>query len=162
MQWPVNLIGYNALGSYGSPAFYAQVMFNNNRGDQILVSDVSGVGTRPWQAPAGRGGGEPPPPREVPTLFHSVTRDSKTGVVYLKVVNPLATPQEVHVDLKGAASVAATGESVIMKSDSLDATNSITEPKKIVPVTARESGLGASFTRTLAPYSINILKISTK
>ena len=162
MQWPVNLIGYNALGSYGSPAFYAQVMFNNNRGDQILVSDVSGVGTRTWQAPAGRGGGQPPPAREVPTLFHSVTRDSKTGIVYLKVVNPLATPQEVHVDIKGAASVAARGESVTMKADSPDDTNSIAEPKKIVPVTARENGFGASFSRTLAPYSINILKISTK
>ncbi|HWA10485.1 MAG TPA: alpha-L-arabinofuranosidase C-terminal domain-containing protein [Opitutaceae bacterium] len=162
MQWPVNLIGYDALGSYGSPAFYAQVMFNNNRGDQILASEAGGVGTRTWQAPAGRGGGEAPPPREVPTLFHSVTRDSKTGVIYLKIVNPLGTPQAVHVEIQGARSVAAKGESVIMKADSPEETNSLAEPKKIVPVTAAESGLGASFTRTLAPYSINILKLSSK
>jgi alpha-N-arabinofuranosidase len=162
MQWPVNLIGYDALGSYGSPAFYAQVMFNHNRGDQILASTASNVGTRPWQAPAGRGGGQAPAPREVPTLFHAVTRDSKTGVIYLKIVNPLGTPQEVRVDIKGATSVAAKGESVIMKADSLEATNSLAEPKKIVPVTASETGLGASFTRTLAPYSINILKLSSK
>jgi alpha-L-arabinofuranosidase len=48
MQWPTDLIGYDALNSYGSPAYYAQVMFNNNRGDQILVSSADGVGTRSW------------------------------------------------------------------------------------------------------------------
>jgi alpha-N-arabinofuranosidase len=160
MQWPTDLIGYDALNSYGSPAFYAQVMFNNNRGDEILATSADNVGTRPWQAPANRGG-QPPPPEELPTLFHVATRDSKTGVIYLKMVNPLATPQDVHVEIKGAASVAAEGESVIMKAGSPSDTNSLAEPAKIVPVTARESGFGASFTRTLAPYSINILRIST-
>ena len=27
MQWETDLIGYNAMKSYGSPAYYAQVMF---------------------------------------------------------------------------------------------------------------------------------------
>ena len=78
------------------------------------------------------------------------------------MVNPLSTPQAVHVEIQGARSVAAKGESVIMKADSPEETNSIAEPKKIVPVTAAEAGFGASFTRTLAPYSINILKLSSK
>jgi alpha-N-arabinofuranosidase len=162
MQWPVNLIGYDALNSYGSPAFYAQVMFNHNRGDEILTTSASNVGSRTWQAPAGRGGGQAPAPREIPTFFQSATRDSKTGIIYLKLVNPLGTPQDVRVEIKGVASVAAKGESVIMKADSLEATNSIAEPRKIVPVTAAESGFGVTFTRTLAPYSINILKLSSK
>jgi len=38
MQWPTDLIGYDALTSYASPSFYAQAMFNNNRGDVILPS----------------------------------------------------------------------------------------------------------------------------
>jgi alpha-L-arabinofuranosidase len=159
MQWPTDLIGYDALNSYGSPAFYAQVMFNNNRGDQILMTSADNVGTRSWQAPAPRGG-QAPPPQSVPALFEVATRDSKTGVIYLNLVNPLGTPQDVQVQIKGAASVASDGESVIMKGDSLSDTNSITEPIKIVPVTAKESGFGTSFVRTLAPYSINILKIS--
>ena len=58
MQWPTDLIGYDALGSYGSPAFYAQVMFNNNRGDQILEATAEHVGSRTWQPPAPRGGGD--------------------------------------------------------------------------------------------------------
>ena len=161
MQWPTDLIGYDALGSYGSPAFYAQAMFNNNRGDQILATSAENIGSRTWQPAAARGG-QPPPPQQVPTLFHGATRDSKTGVIYLKLVNPLGTPQDVHLEIKGSASVGSEGESVVMKADNPSDTNSIAEPRKIVPVTARESGFGARFTRTLAPYSINILKISTK
>jgi alpha-N-arabinofuranosidase len=77
-------------------------------------------------------------------------------------VNPLGTPQDLRLEIKGAGSVASEGESVIMKADSPADTNSLAEPRKIVPVPARESGFGARFTRTLAPYSINILKISTR
>ena len=160
MQWPTDLIGYDALGSYGSPAFYAQAMFNNNRGDEILATDAGHVGTRSWQPRANRGG-QLPPPGTVPTLFEDATRDSRSGLIYLKMVNPLGTPQDVRVEIAGAA-VAPQGESVIMKADSPTDTNSLAEPTKIVPVTARESGFGRSFTRTLAPYSINVLRISTK
>jgi alpha-N-arabinofuranosidase len=162
MQWPTDLIGYDALKSYGSPAFYVQAMFNNNRGDEILATSASNVGTRTWQAPAGRGGGQAPAPREIPTLFHVVTRDSKTGIIYLKVVNPLGTPQAVHVDIKGAASVASNGESVIMKADSPDDTNSIQQPTKIIPVAEKASGLGTNFTREFPPYSITVLELEAR
>jgi len=36
MQWESDLIGYDTLTSYGSPSYYAQVMFSNHVGDQIL------------------------------------------------------------------------------------------------------------------------------
>ncbi len=160
MQWRSDLIGYDALTSYGSPPFYAQKMFNNYRGDQILTTSDAGIAPRDFQQPGNRGGA--PTTRQVPSLFYVATRDSKTGTVYLNLVNPLATPQTVQVDLKGATSVAAKGESVIMKADSPTDTNSITEPTKIVPVVAQETGFGSSFSRTLAPYSINILEIGTK
>lgn len=35
-QWPTNLIGYNALTCFGSPSYYAQVMFSQNKGDMVL------------------------------------------------------------------------------------------------------------------------------
>ncbi|HZZ27678.1 MAG TPA: alpha-L-arabinofuranosidase C-terminal domain-containing protein [Pirellulales bacterium] len=41
MQWPTDLIGYNALSSYGSPSYYAQVMFSQNRGDTVLPVEIS-------------------------------------------------------------------------------------------------------------------------
>jgi alpha-L-arabinofuranosidase len=35
-QWSPNLIGYDALTAYGSPSYYAQVMYSSNRGDVAL------------------------------------------------------------------------------------------------------------------------------
>ncbi|HKI43159.1 MAG TPA: alpha-L-arabinofuranosidase C-terminal domain-containing protein, partial [Mycobacterium sp.] len=35
-QWGTNLIGYDALRSFGSPSYYAQVMLAQNKGDVVL------------------------------------------------------------------------------------------------------------------------------
>src|SRR3984957_130320 len=35
-QWGTNLIGYDAISSFGSPSYYAQKMFSENRGDHVL------------------------------------------------------------------------------------------------------------------------------
>ncbi len=40
-QWPTNLIGYDALKSYGSPSYYAQQMFSLNRGDIVLPVEIT-------------------------------------------------------------------------------------------------------------------------
>src|SRR5262249_57931502 len=39
-QWAVNLIGYDALTSFGSPSYYVQKMFSNNRGDVVLPAKL--------------------------------------------------------------------------------------------------------------------------
>jgi alpha-L-arabinofuranosidase len=40
-QWEYNLIGYDALGSYGSPSYHAQVMLVQNRGDVALDTKLN-------------------------------------------------------------------------------------------------------------------------
>ncbi len=45
MQWATDLIGYDALTSYGSPSYYAQVMFSNHIGTEILASKLDGAGS---------------------------------------------------------------------------------------------------------------------
>ncbi len=39
--WVPDLIGYDALSSYGSPSFYAQCMFSANRGDVVLPANLT-------------------------------------------------------------------------------------------------------------------------
>jgi alpha-L-arabinofuranosidase len=39
-QWPTNLIGYDALHSFGSPSYYAQAMFGQNKGDVVLPAKL--------------------------------------------------------------------------------------------------------------------------
>jgi alpha-N-arabinofuranosidase len=103
-----------------------------------------------------------PMPLQVPLLFFDATRDSKTGTIYVKAVNRGATPQSVHVAISGVTSVEAGGQVTTLSGSGPADTNSIAEPAKIVPVTSKVDGLGADFTKTVAPYSINILEIRAK
>ena len=158
MQWKTDLIGYDTITAYGSPAYYAQQMFSTRRGDTILPLDAPSVPEHDWQPPTPRGRSEAPPARKVPLLFFSSSRDSKTGTIYLKVVNQSKDPMPVHVTVPGAA-IAAKGQSVAMTASSPDDTNSALQPSKIVPVTAPIDGLGSDFTKTFPPYSITILEL---
>jgi alpha-L-arabinofuranosidase len=178
MQWRTDLIGYDALSSYGSPAYYAQKMFSNYRGDVALPVTAQGAPARTWQPPAGRGRGgpaapgapraqpatppPPPPPQELPTLFYSATRDAKTGTIFLKIVNPADAPQAVRISIGGVASVAPKGQVVAMAANTPEDTNSIAEPTKIVPMASGADGFGTSFTRTFPPYSITVLQMDAK
>jgi len=161
MQWASDLIGYNALNSYGSPAYYVQKMFNNNIGNHVVPVTATDlpmlhIDTAGKNPPRGR---KQKPTR--PSLYFVATKDSKTGMVYLKVVNTADHEQPATLDLKGASTVASVGSVVVLKGDHPEDTNSITDPEKIVPVTSQLSGVGKSFSHTFPAYSVSILRIKT-
>jgi alpha-N-arabinofuranosidase len=166
MQWRTDLIGFDAMTSYGSPSYYVQKMFNNNRGDVTLPVAAEGIPTRTWQPPAaGRRGGPPaaaPPAREVATLFYSATRDSKAGTIYVKIVNRAGAAQPLRVEVKGVTSVASKGQVIAIAGDSPEDTNSIAAPAKIAPVTSAADDFGTSLNRTFPPYSVTVLRLEAK
>ncbi len=165
MQWATDLIGYDALTSYGSPSYYAQEIFSRNHGDTILATASMNIPMQSWQPPAQRrfGAMQPRPPAQmIRKVFFDATRDSGTGTIYLKMVNTLGTSQPVEVQISGVMSVERKGKAIVLKAKSQDDTNTITEPKKIVPVEKTMGGLGEDFTKTLPPYSITILELQTK
>jgi alpha-N-arabinofuranosidase len=165
MQWRSDLIGYDALNSYGSPSYYAQVMFSTHHGNTILATDSQNIPTQLWQPPVRhRNGMELPrqPAQQIRKIFFDATRDSKSGIIYLKMVNTLGTPQPVTVELTGIKKVARTGHAIVLKAASPDDTNSIEQPTNIVPVATTMHGLGKQFTKVLPPYSITILELAAK
>jgi alpha-N-arabinofuranosidase len=103
-----------------------------------------------------------PGPQQVPLLFFDATRDTITGNIYIKVVNQSANAQPVHVTLTGLKNIEPVGETITLAANSPDETNTITEPNKIAPVTAKAEGLGADFTKSFQPYSITVLSLKTK
>ena len=166
MQWPSDLIGYDALTSYGSPSYYAQVIFSTHHGDNVLATDSQDIPTHPWQAPQRTRNGVPqggsPTPQQVPSVFYDATRDSQSGTIYLKVVNRQSTPQPVHVQISGVSAVEAQGTATVLKANSPEDTNSIDQPTNIVPATDTVDGLGTDFTREFPPYSITVLELKAK
>jgi alpha-N-arabinofuranosidase len=139
MQWASDLIGYNALSAYGSPSYYVQAMFGNHLGTEILDASLEGAGDR---------------------LFYSVTRGN--GTVYLKLVNASSLPQQVKISLAGAKDVKPTAKLVSLSAPSTATTNSITDPKRVVPVESTVKGIGKEFTRTVPGYSIEVLDIGAQ
>jgi alpha-N-arabinofuranosidase len=165
MQWRTDLIGYDALNSYGSPAYYAQQIFSQHTGDEVLAVSAENLPTYNWQPPTRRGSkpDEPlPPAHQVRSLFYSATRDTQHGRIILKIVNRADTAQEVKVEVADAGSVAKEGTATVLKAANRDETNSINDPRHVIPVTEKISGLGTSFTRTFPPCSITILEFGTR
>ena len=144
-QWSLNLIGYNALTCFGSPSYYAQKMFAQNLGNQTVPFTLTDV---PTQAQ-----GE----KSLPGLFASATFDTKSGTVFLKLVNPLPAEQNVAFDLRGY-SPKQDGTLTVLSGD-LKGMNSIDEPTKISPVTTVIHKLGTSFRQNLPAHSVVVITL---
>jgi alpha-L-arabinofuranosidase len=137
-QWRPDLIGYDALHAFGSPSYYALRMFSSHVGDSILKATFSGA-----------------------ELQGTVTRDSKSSMTYIKIVNPLPSPCALTIDLKGVHAVAPTAEVETLSAAPAD-TNSLADPVKVVPVKSTLADIKPSFTLTLAPTSITLLQLKAK
>ena len=161
MQWESDLIGYDALNSYGSPSYHVETLFAQNCGDVILPVKAEGIPTIEQPVPAGRRGGAPTT-RRVSGIYYSATRDTKSGAIYLKVVNVDGKAQRVSVQINGATKIASKGQAVVLSADKVDDTNSITDRDRLVPRTEQVDGLSADFTREFPAYSITVLKLKAK
>jgi len=161
MQWESDLIGYDALNSYGSPSYHVETMFAQNCGADILPVKAEGIPVIEQTPSAGRRGGTPTP-RRVSALYYSATRDAKSGVIYLKIVNVDGKAQRVNVQFNDATKINSKGESVVLSANSPSETNLINDPNKLVPHTETVRGLSANFTREFPPYSVTVLKLKTK
>ena len=161
MQWESDLIGYDALNSYASPSYYVETMFAQNSGDVIMPVEAEGIATIEQTPSAGRRGGTPTP-RRVSALYYSATRDAKSGVIYLKIVNVDGKTQRINVQINGATKINSKGEAVVLSATSPSDTNLITERDKLVPHTEKVDGLSADVTREFPPYSVTVLKLKTK
>jgi alpha-L-arabinofuranosidase len=141
MQWESDLIGYDALTSYGSPGYYAQTMFAKYLGTEVPTSSVNGDTER---------------------FFYSVTRDPAKGAMYLKLVNASSAARSVEIEITGVSSVANTGTLVTLSGATLAQTNSISAPTRIVPVQTALKSAGQKFDHTVPAYSVQVLELQVR
>ncbi|OUJ74980.1 alpha-L-arabinofuranosidase C-terminal domain-containing protein [Hymenobacter crusticola] len=159
-QWDSDLIGYDALTSYGSPSYYVQKLFSEYLGTETVPTTGANIPMRE-RPRTKRDSTEGTTPKPVPSLFYAATKDAKTGAVYLKLVNTTGQKQPIDINLTGTAKVAPSATLVVLKGTKPEDTNSITEPKKIMPVTSKIKRVAPRFTRTLDPYSVTVLQLQT-
>jgi len=138
MQWESDLIGYDASRSYGSPSYYAQVIFAQHVGDVTLGSNIENGGSK---------------------LFYSVTKDTKAKRIYLKLVNAASHAQAVDLKFTGGT-LAKTGTLVMLNGRSTQATNTVEQPTNIVPVQSPLPNIGSELHYTAPAYSIQVIQLS--
>ena len=141
MQWHPDLIGYDGLTSYGSPSYYVLSLFAEKLGDTVPTSSMTGAGAR---------------------VAYSVTTDAKTGKVFLKIVNGVPTPQPIEVELSGVGSIVGAAKLTQLHALSPVDTNTITDPKHIVPVESTVPVMGTKLKHVMPGYSFEVFELSTK
>ncbi|WP_255486653.1 alpha-L-arabinofuranosidase C-terminal domain-containing protein [Mucilaginibacter sp. SP1R1] len=161
MQWKSDLIGYNAVASYGSPSYYAQKMFGSYLGDKVVAIRGQNIPMQTHNLTK-KDSIAGVTPTSFPSLFYVATRDSKTGLLFVKIVNASGKAQSVTIDLQGAAKVKSDGTLIVLKSDKPDDTNTINEPKKIVPLNKNVKNIRKTFTTVFDAYSVNVLQLQVQ
>lgn len=116
------------------------MMFGQNTGDVVLPTTLTT-----------KGGSK---------FAESVTRNSQSGTIYVKAVNAAGSVQKVHIRLDGITGVSSQAEATVLTSTSPQDTNTLTEPKKVAPMTTTASVSG-NFEFSFAPYSVTVLTIQT-
>ncbi|MGB9154676.1 MAG: alpha-L-arabinofuranosidase A, partial [Alphaproteobacteria bacterium] len=141
MQWESDLIGYDAMSSYGSPSYYAQTMFGGYLGTEVPTSSLEGASDR---------------------FFYSVTNDPAKGKVFLKLVNASSVAQPIQIGVMGAGSVSNTATLVSLTGNDDAETNTISVPDRIVPVKSTLADTAAKFSHSVPPYSVQVIELDAK
>jgi alpha-L-arabinofuranosidase len=140
MQWSTDLIGYDALTSYGSPAYYTQVMFSSCLGGQIIPGELAGGGNK---------------------LFYSVTATAKSKAC-VKLVNASSVSQPITLTLTGAGSGTHNALVSTLHANTTWATSTIAEPSRVVPVKSTVAVKGERLEHVLPGYTVQVLEIDLR
>ena len=119
---------------------YAQVLFSSYVGDHTLGSKVEGGGDK---------------------FFYSITGNAAKKHLYLKLVNAASTDQAVEIEMTGAK-VASTAKLVSLSAKDTQATNTLTDPERIVPVQNSLHDVSSHFRHTMPGYSIQVIEFDVQ
>lgn len=136
-QWRPNLIGYDPLRVYGSPSYHAIKLFATHVGDEILKATATDTDVRV-----------------------SVTRDSKSRTLYVKLVNPGNAAAAVQLNVTGAT-LRPTATALTIAGNAQD-TNSIDAPERVVAKTSQVTAVTSGFTYSVPANGIIVLTLGVR
>jgi alpha-N-arabinofuranosidase len=140
-QWTPDLIWFDNLSSYGTPNYYVQKMFSNNKGT-TLISVTS-------QGKIAKGQND---------LYVSAVKDDKSKEVIVKIVNSGQTEQTVKVLVDGVR-LGTSGTLIQLASNNLEEVNSIEQPNRLAPTETSIKTKGKNVETKVPPYSFSVIKL---
>ncbi len=142
-QWRPDLIWFDNLRVVGTPNYYVQKFYANNRGTHsvpILMNDSTIAGED--------------------SLYASSVIDKNKKLLIIKMVNVSSHPVAVNIHLKGVRSFDKTADVQILQSSDLMVYNTLDEPDKISPIDQKISRTGKNFQLNLKDRSFYVLKVN--
>ncbi|HEY3391852.1 MAG TPA: alpha-L-arabinofuranosidase C-terminal domain-containing protein, partial [Lacipirellulaceae bacterium] len=100
------------------------------------------------------------PPPNLPRLFATASRDTNSGQIILKVVNPTGEDSAVDLRVQGVGGL-ESASAIVMKGNPEDE-NSINEPRKVAPATETLDVMQPQFGHTFPAYSLSVLRFNVK
>lgn len=143
-QWTPDMIWFDNLRSMGTPNYYVQKLFSTNKGSQLLPILEDGK-----------------PLTGKDNLYASAVYDRNTREVIIKIVNSSDKTAMKEVRLEGAGKVAPDAKRIVLRSDDLEAVNTLDNPQNISPVEETFKVKGNVLKLEALPYSLTVLKIKT-
>ncbi len=138
-QWYPDLIWFDDVTSYGTPDYYVQSMYANNTGDYTLQTSASGEDKS----------------------YQTVSFDSDTGDIIVKIVNPYEYEQKTGIHLDPSFQLTGTADAWTLTGTAYTDTNSIEDPEKIAPVAEQIKGVSGDMTYTVPARAFTVLRIHT-
>ena len=137
MQWPTDLIGFDAGTTYASPSYWAQALFAAHLGDGTVQSSIAGANQR---------------------FFYSATVSSKEKVLHLKLVNASSIDQPLSLrftGINGTRKAAVTS----LHGATFEATNSLNDPEAIHPIQKTVTLPGSHWVHTVPALTIEVIDL---
>jgi alpha-L-arabinofuranosidase len=96
------------------------------------------------------------------SIYAVASRDGKSGDVILKVVNAIATPQDVRISLAGLEGKVTSGRlTVLTSADPMDE-NSLEDRSKVVPKESPLMDVATDFVHTFPGNSVSIIRFTVR
>jgi len=144
-QWRPDLIWFDNFRSVGTPNYYVQKLFSNNKGTHVVPILQDG------KIVAG-----------TDSMYASAVIDKSAGEVLIKLVNVSAKPVTYQIDLRGVESAKNSGTMQILSANNLNTFNNLDKQKNIYPqetvVNIKENRIMLS----LQAISVNVIKVQYK
>jgi len=148
-KWDPNAIVFNSAQSYGSPSYYNQLIWANS-----FSGTVSGsVHTLNYTTNVDK--------TFAIAIATGILAKSPNTMVYIhKLVNTAARAQTITIDLMHIPSTSKLSPTVdiITLGGSADGKNSFAAPMMVAPKTSTMTITSPTFSVTVAPYSVYILR----
>ncbi|MFT3824803.1 MAG: alpha-L-arabinofuranosidase C-terminal domain-containing protein [Chitinophagaceae bacterium] len=140
-QWAPDMIWVDNLRSYGSPTYYVQKLYSLNKGTHIvpILLDNKNV--------TGQDGD-----------YATACLDKNTNDLIIKMVNTSGNTQQASFAIDGIKKLASAATVTVLKSDT-STINSFDNPKAVSPAESTVQVKGKKISLSLAPYSLNVVRI---